>query len=845
MTTTVEVATVPSTDTPGTCIYLHHDKRSYIFGQVAEGTQRAFGSRKIHMGATEHVFLSGSIGWEQMGGLVGYLLSVGGAIDSAKDYTASENAKRKEKGQKLLKPAAHGGIGVHGGDNLCHILAACRPVIFRQPICVRPHESREDPRIDDPTKTEADFTDDAVRVWKVPVKRARSRSPPKRRHEEISNGNGQPQQGQEAKRRSTISDPSVAGMVVERIMFSGSLNNRSVLLPRKLRDLRPKDKAVIVEGKRLQAYKGPFASDGVELSNPDDTVWVFPEPGDNAGDGKHDEVLAINHFPLPETAYGDTSMSYIVKCHDRRGKFNAAVAKEYGVKPQDFKLLTGGQSVQGKDGKVVTPDMVLGEPQSGKGIIIADIATPDFVDAFMERPEWETPDIMEHVCVMYWILGNDMANDARIQHFTQKHPHIKHVFCSQDTCPNMITHPGAAEIQTKLRRIDPERFPLPKFDNTIQYPAPPADSPIELGRAGKKFQLMPRLAFDDQAMAPFPDLLSAANSVDEELISLAEEAKAEATSADFLARVEETEKDIPNRDAEIIPLGTGSSVPSKHRNVSATLIRVPGIGNYLLDCGEGTLGQIRRVFDAAETADVLRNLQCIVISHVHADHHMGTASLIKAWYEQSLRDGSNATLAISCIGRYRTMLEELSQVEDIGFHRLRFPSCPFPNGKDRDMTTTEDLGEENFGLASIKRIPVPHCWRSYGTQLELTSGLRIAYSGDCRPSSAFAQGCKGAHLLVHECTFGDDKQDHAKAKKHSTMAEALGVAKEMEARRTLLTHFSQRYSKADSLRRERVEEGEEHSVLLAFDLMRVKLGDFQKAACYVPAVQRLMERLAD
>ena len=121
MTTTVEVATVPSADTPGTCIYLHHDKRSYIFGQVAEGTQRAFGSRKIHMGGTEHVFLSGSIGWEQMGGLVGYLLSVGGAIDAAKEHTATENVKRKEKGQKLLKPAVHEGIGVHGGDNLCHI----------------------------------------------------------------------------------------------------------------------------------------------------------------------------------------------------------------------------------------------------------------------------------------------------------------------------------------------------------------------------------------------------------------------------------------------------------------------------------------------------------------------------------------------------------------------------------------------------------------------------------------------------------------------------------------------------------------------------------------------------
>ena len=794
------------------------------------------------------MFLSGSIGWEQMGGLVGYLLSVGGAIDAARECTKAENEKRKEKGQKLLNHTPHGGIGVHGGDNLCHVLAACRPVIFRQPIRVRPHEWRDDPRGSNPANTEADWEDDALRVWKVPVKRARSSSPPKRCHEAISNGNGSRHSmvGIHQKRRSTLSDPEVAAMVVERIMFSGSLNNRSVLLPRKIRDLKATDRAVIVSSGTLSAYKGPFASDGAELSDPDDTAWVFPEPGNASGDGKHDEVLAINHHPLPKTAYGETSMSYIVKCHDRRGKFNASAAKAYGVKPQNFKLLTAGQDVEAEDGRVITPDMVLGDPQPGKGIIIADIASPDFLDSFMERPEWKTPDIMENISVMYWILGRGLSSEHSILRFTEKHSHIKHIFCAQDTCPNMITHPGAAEVQTKLRKIDPERFPLPKFDNSVRYPAPPAGSPIELGRAGKRLQLMPRLVFDDQSVAPFPDLLAAAQSVDDESITLAARVRVEVSNPDFLARVEAMEKDIPNRDAEIIPLGTGSSVPSKHRNVSGTLIRVPGIGNYLLDCGEGTLGQIRRAVGEEETADVLRNLQCIVISHVHADHHMGTASLIKAWYEQSLRDkNNNATLAISCIGRYRMMLEELSQIEDLGFHRLRFPSCPWPASKDRLITTSEDLGPtQNFGLASITRIPVPHCWLSYGTQLELTSGLRIAYSGDCRPSSAFAQGCKGAHLLVHECTFGDDKQDHAKAKKHSTMAEALGVAREMEARRTLLTHFSQRYSKADSLRRERIE-GEEQSVLLAFDLMRVKLGDFQKAACYIPAVQRLMEKLAE
>ncbi|KAL6788360.1 hypothetical protein J3E68DRAFT_416691 [Trichoderma sp. SZMC 28012] len=845
MTTTVELAAVPSVDTPGTCIYMHHDKRSYVFGRVTEGTQRAFGSRKIHMGGTEHVFLSGSVNWEQLGGLCGYLLSVGGAIESAKEFTTQENAKRVQKGQKLLNKTLHAGIAVHGADNLCHTLAACRPVIFRQPICVRTYEHRTDLRATDATNLEPDWSDDAIKVWKIPVRRARSSSPRKRRHSDpamaVDEG-ASPEDGL-FQPRPTVSDPEVASAIVERIMFNGSLKNRSVLIPKKIRDLKPTDKAAIVENGTIRLYKGPYMADGAEIPNPDDTVWHFPDIGEVGVDDRSNNVLAINHFPLPRTTYGETSMSYIIKTHDRRGKFNAPVAKSLGVEPRDFKLLTAGQSVQGKDG-LVTPEMVLGETQRGRGIIVADISSQDFVESFMERPEWKSKDLMENVAVMYWILGPNMTSDARIQQFIQQHASIKHIFCADEACPNMITHPGAATIQTKLRRIDPERFPLLKFENTVRYPAPSEGSPIELGRAGAKFQLMPRLVFDDQAIAPFPDLVEAYDSVDDEVLKMAEEARAEATNPEFLERVEKQEFDIPNRDAEIIPLGTGSSVPSKYRNVSATLIRVPGIGNYLLDCGEGTLGQIRRLFGAEEAADVLRNLRCIVISHVHADHHMGTPSLIKAWYEQTLRDNSNATLAISCIGRYRILLEELSQIEDIGYHRLRFPSCPWPKEKDRDLTTREDLGEENFGLASIKRVPVPHCWRSFGTQLELTSGLKIAYSGDCRPSRLFAQECHGAHLLVHECTFGDDKQDHAKAKKHSTMGEALGVAREMGARRTLLTHFSQRYSKSDSLRRERVE-GVENDVLLAFDFMAVKLGDFQKAACYLPSVERFMEKLAD
>ena len=54
-------------------------------------------------------------------------------------------------------------------------------------------------------------------------------------------------------------------------------------------------------------------------------------------------------------------------------------------------------------------------------------------------------------------------------------------------------------------------------------------------------------------------------------------------------------------------------------------------------------------------------------------------------------------------------------------------------------------------------------------------------------------------VLLNECTFTPDRQEQALAKKHCTMEEALEVAKVVGARYTILTHFSQRYSKSMEL----------------------------------------------
>ncbi|KAH6897157.1 hypothetical protein B0T10DRAFT_526365 [Thelonectria olida] len=829
MTAFVKLASAPTADTPGTAIYLHAGKSAYVFGHITEGTQRAFNNNRISIGNTQNIFLSGSLRWKAIGGLFGYVLTVANSVDAAKEQTRQVNLERKAKGNKLIPFNVNESLGIHGGDNLCHSLAACRPVILRQAVHVTAHEQREDPRAKDGTNIDADWEDDTIQVWKVPVRRSRSSSPQKRRF-------GSPSDGDTAtadifKPLDGPSDPALARLVVETAMFSGQVKGQDpFLIRRKICDVKSSDLAFLHKNNNFSRYDGPFADLGAELPNPDETVWVYP--GKDVVAHASDKSY-LKSVPLPRTTYSELSMSYIVKCHSRRGKFNPAVAKSFGVKPTDFKLLTSGQSVQGENGVTVTPEMVLADPQPGHGFVVADIESRDFLDSFIERPEWSNTKLMEHIVAVYWILGPGMANDVRIKKFVQDHPKLKHIFSASDTCPNMISLSGPAELQTQLRCVDSDRFSLLKYDNAIRGPALEGNQ-VEHARAGSSIRLMPRLDLNSTEPMSFPDLLEAASSVNEEILAAAQKTQGETSDPEFLRRIEEDEADIPSRDAEIIPLGTGSSIPSKYRNVSATLIRVPGYGNYLLDCGEGTLGQIRRLFGDEETAAILRDMRCIAISHLHADHHLGTPSLIKAWYEATL-ENNEAKLAISCIWKYRTLLEEVSQVEDIGFHRLRFVNCS-PEG-DLSYVTAKDMGDE-FGLASVKRIPVTHCWRSDALQLEIASGLRIAYSGDCRPSDNFARECRGAHLLVHECTFDDDMQSHAKKKQHSTMSEALGVARKMGARRTLLTHFSQRYVKSDSLNREGLDSGE---VLMAFDHMQVRLGDFKKAAAFQPMIAKLLE----
>ncbi len=717
----VEFVTTPTADTCGTTLFLHFDSKRYLIGHISEGSQRASIERGTRLTKVTDIFLTGKTEWQNTGGLLGMILTLADSITTAavaEAQSRQQEAERKlhrsmngegrtpdqngaaESGQKRVDEVEKPSLTIHGGKNITHTFATARRFIFRQgmPVSVEEHDVKE-PK----TGWEATWMDESIKVWAMSISPSgnsaivpaqQPNSPRKRSYDDFRDRAMDGSTGHNAKLETPAEQSNRAQQIRKAVvseMFDSTWRLDSLVecplaqvrMPAQLFFRDP-------ETRKIEKYTGPMP--GGEKPLPDIMVLIRkPWPG-----------ALIETLPPTEPSHDATS--YIIRNHPQRGRFlpDKALALNVEVGPK-FSQLAAGQDVLSEDGKTVTPDMVLGPGKEGGGVAIVDLPTTDYLKNLVERPEWRAPEVMVGVGAIIWILGPGVGQDERLHAFVKEFAHLKHIVSSSDACPNYLAFDSAAAAAIGLNQADPVRFPIPVHDNvTLPQSRQPngasgdsvdnrtMDPPFVRAQRGQRVQLEPAVEIrNDLIVAPLNTAV-VLKQTSKQVLKLGQEARQELAQEEMQKRLEDEQADIPSNDAEIITLGTGSALPSKYRNVSSTLLRVPGYGSYLLDCGENTLGQLKRVFTPDELAEVLRDLKLIWISHLHADHHLGTTSVIKAWYDEvhgGQSTESPGTLTEQPLNPAKVLqtsqrlfiaseeamihwLSEYASVEDYGFQKL-------------------------------------------------------------------------------------------------------------------------------------------------------------------------------
>ena len=281
----------------------------------------------------------------------------------------------------------------------------------------------------------------------------------------------------------------------------------------------------------------------------------------------------------------------------------------------------------------------------------------------------------------------------------------------------------------------------------------------------------------------------------------------------------------PTRCPMLFVLGTGCATPSAVRGASAHALTLPSCHGslesevILLDCGEGATTMMLRY----GPEDWQRRLRGVWISHAHLDHYGGLTTLIR-----TIGNSSDSSSRITTYAKRRKTTPSSCCWVMAPPKVLRYLDLCLNCHHGRHNLTGKPIFEPLLHhdptlppgpWTHFQNIKVAHnCHPAYGLLIGWPKGGSadnkndkkemswFCFSGDTRPSDSLVRACGGvgrrhgdSMFLLHEATFEDEDREQAELKKHSTVSEAVSVAKDVGATRLLLTHFSQRYVSLQSL----------------------------------------------
>ena len=280
-------------------------------------------------------------------------------------------------------------------------------------------------------------------------------------------------------------------------------------------------------------------------------------------------------------------------------------------------------------------------------------------------------------------------------------------------------------------------------------------------------------------------------------------------------------------------LGCGSALPTLRHNPSAQVVELRG-KQFMIDCCEGTQTQMRRQRIG------FNKVVAIFISHIHGDHCFGLIGMLSSFGLL----GRTMPLAIYAPKEFKPVLDMMLKTfcydfdYEIQFHvvdttkqqviyedrsltvesiplKHRLPTCGF---LFREKPTLPHIRRD---MIDFYRIPVSQINNiKNGASWTDEEGREIpnerltmpadkprsyAYCSDTSYLPALHERIAGVSCLYHESTYTTADADRAEMYFHSTAAQAAQVARDANAGRLLLGHYSSKYDDERQLLKEAQE----------------------------------------
>nr|BAG52861.1 unnamed protein product [Homo sapiens] len=530
-------------------------------------------------------------------------------------------------------------------------------------------------------------------------------------------------------------------------------------------------------------------------------------------------------------------MFSLLQLHLKRGNFLVLKAKEMGLPVGTAAIAPIIAAV--KDGKSITHEgrEILAEelctpPDPGAAFVVVECPDESFIQPICENATFQRYQGKADapVALVVHMAPASVLVDSRYQQWMERFgPDTQHLVLNENCASvhNLRSH----KIQTQLNLIHPDIFPL-LTSFRCKKEGPTLSVPMVQGECLLKYQLRPRREWQRDAIItcnPEEFIVEAL-----QLPNFQQSVQEYRRSAQDGPAPAEKRSQYP----EIIFLGTGSAIPMKIRNVSATLVNISPDTSLLLDCGEGTFGQLCRHY-GDQVDRVLGTLAAVFVSHLHADHHTGLPSILLQ-RERALASLGKPLhpLLVVAPNQLKAWLQQYhNQCQEVLHHISMIPAKCLQEGAEISSPAVERLISSLLRTCDLEEFQtclVRHCKHAFGCALVHTSGWKVVYSGDTMPCEALVRMGKDATLLIHEATLEDGLEEEAVEKTHSTTSQAISVGMRMNAEFIMLNHFSQRYAKVPLFSPNFSEK-----VGVAFDHMKVCFGDFPTMPKLIPPLKAL------